>query len=459
MRRTTRRKWIQGMAAGFGYGLCRTSRAQNARYRLGTFAFDVSPPLGHSLCGGWIKPAQAYDDRLEAIGFVLLGAGEPIVVCAVDWTGICNSAHVAWRKAMADAVGTAPERVAVQSVHQHNAPFACLDAQQIVAQYPELPSIVDVEFFEQCLQRARNAVQEAVQTARPLTHLAVGQAVVEKVASNRRIVDGQGKLVFWRGSSSKDPRAAEYPEGLIDPQLRTVAFFSGDEKLVACHYYATHPMSYYGDGRVSSDFVGLARKRRQQEEPHCRHVYFTGCAGNVAAGKYNDGSPPLRQQLADRVYDAMRRSEDDLRLQPIDKIHWMQEPVLPPPRSVFNAEQLREQIAQPDQPIVARNRPSYTLAWLERVQRHVPIVLSALHVNSVSLLHLPAECFVEYQLFAHQAAPDRFVAVAAYGDGGPWYIPTEEAYPQGGYEVSVAFCDPPVDRMLRTAIRHLLAVS
>ena len=35
------------------------------------FRFDVTPPIGHSCCGGWITPVTAVDDPLEAIGFVL----------------------------------------------------------------------------------------------------------------------------------------------------------------------------------------------------------------------------------------------------------------------------------------------------------------------------------------------------------------------------------------------------
>ena len=53
--------------------------------------------------------------------------------------------------------------------------------------------------------------------------------------------------------------------------------------------------------------------------------------------------------------------------------------------------------------------------------------------------------------------PSRFVAMAAYGDGGPWYIPVEEEYPHGGYEVGVAFCDPEVDSILTTGIKKLLS--
>jgi hypothetical protein len=48
------------------------------------------------------------------------------------------------------------------------------------------------------------------------------------------------------------------------------------------------------------------------------------------------------------------------------------------------------------------------------------------------------------------------VATAAYGDGGPWYIPVKEAYPQGGYEVSVANCSDAVDDILSSGIRKLL---
>ena len=135
---------------------------QLGQLRLATFRFDVTPPVGHALCGGWIQSVVAVDDPLEAIGVVLLGAGAPIVLCAVDWTGILNSAHLRWRQALADAAGTTADRVALHSVHQHNAPFACLDTQRIVSAQPGLPSVIDPGFFEQCLTRATQAVTAAL---------------------------------------------------------------------------------------------------------------------------------------------------------------------------------------------------------------------------------------------------------------------------------------------------------
>lgn len=466
MARINRRRFLESTAAGAlgstllpweAIGQENSSRPGNLH--LAAFRFDVTPPMGHSLCGGWIKPVVDVDDPLEAIGFVLLGAGKPIVLCVVDWTGLLNEAHLEWRKALAEAAGTTPERVTVHCVHQHNAPFACLEAERIVLAQGDLPHIVELDFYQRCLDSGRAAVTEALKQATPITHVAFGEAKVDKVAGNRRILGPDGRVVSQRGSSSRNPEHHELPEGVIDPMLKTVAFYHGDRKVAACHYYACHPMSYYGDGRVSADFCGLARKRRQEDEPDCTHLYFNGCGGNIGAGKYNDGSREMRPVLVQRMYDGIVGSEADLKPEPIASMRWSTHDILPPPQEKWNEEEILRQIENKSNAVVARNRPSYIVAWLRRYQRKIPITLSALHVNNVSLLHLPSESFVEYQLRAQAAATDRFVACAAYGDGGPWYIPTAEAYPQGGYAVSVAWCDPKIDELLTGGIKSLLATA
>ena len=46
--------------------------------RVAAFSADVTPPLGHPLCGGWILPLAAVDDPLLAKGIVLAD-GSPAV--------------------------------------------------------------------------------------------------------------------------------------------------------------------------------------------------------------------------------------------------------------------------------------------------------------------------------------------------------------------------------------------
>ena len=462
MNESTRREFLKTSALAGGASLvaprlCATASARTTH--LASFRFDVTPPLGHSLCGGWIKPVLAVDDPLEAIGFVILGAGAPIVICAVDWTGILNEAHVAWRTALAEAADTTPDRVAVQCVHQHNAPFVCFDAERMLSEQPDLPPVFDRDFHRRCLDAARAAVSAALPKARAVTHVAHGSARIESVASNRRMARAaDGSVTKMRGSSCTDAALIALPEGPVDPRLRTVAFFDRGKKVAACHYYATHPMSFYGDGRVTADFCGLARKRRQQDEPDCTHIYFTGCAGDIAAGKYNDGSPAARARLTERMYRGLVASEEDLRPEPLGDVAWRTtEITLQPNPALGAAADLEKLMGTKPAAAALRMRPAFKLALLRRCERQAAVALSALHVNDISLLHLPAEPFVEYQLRAQALRPDRFVATAAYGDGGPWYLPTRAEFPFGGYEVEHAFCAPATADRLMEAMARLLA--
>lgn len=424
---------------------------------LARFRFDATPPPGHPCCGGWIRPVEAVDDPLEGLGLVLLGAGAPIVLCTLDWTGLLNESHLAWRTGLAAAAGTTPDRVAVHTVHQHNAPLVCAATQRLLDTQPDLPRSHHPAFVAAVLARAQDALRAALPSAEPVTHVAFASAPVLEVAANRRVARGaDGRVTAMRGSSCKDPRLLALPEGEIDPLLRTIAYYSGTRKLAACHTYATHPMSYYGDGRVTADFCGLARRRLQAAEPACLHLYFTGCAGDIAAGRYNDGSPAARGRLTDRIHAALAAAGAALRPEPLHALDWRTREVFAEPNPELARASLRELLAPRRDGLVFRMRPAFKLAFLERCARRQPLVLGALHLNGFAALHLPAEPFVAYQLAA-QTLAGRPVAVAAYGDCGPWYLPTAGEHAGGGYEVEHAFAAPGIDGTLREAIRGLLA--
>ena len=83
------------------------------------------------------------------------------------------------------------------------------------------------------------------------------------------------------------------------------------------------------------------------------------------------------------------------------------------------------------------------------------IVITSVFVASV--LHMPAELFIEYQLAAQRMRPDDTVLMAAYGDYGAGYIGTEISYTQGGYETGIASrTAPTVERVLLKEMQKLL---
>src|SRR6516225_10304181 len=128
---------------------------------LAIFSADVTPPFGHPLCGGWIEPVRAVDDPLRALGVVLLGMGRPVVLCAVDWCGIRNEGNWLWRQALAEATHTVPENVALQTVHQHNAPFADPEAERLEEATPGVPLSLDLKFFDRVVRQSADAARAA----------------------------------------------------------------------------------------------------------------------------------------------------------------------------------------------------------------------------------------------------------------------------------------------------------
>jgi hypothetical protein len=423
---------------------------------LATFSCDVTPPLGSPLCGGLVEPVRGVDDPLRALGVILLGMGEPVVLCAVDWCGLRNDAHLAWRKALAVATHTVVEKVAVHCIHQHNAPFADIEAESLLAASPAAPRSMDVKFFESAVRGTAEAATAALAKTVPFSHVGTGQARVERVASNRRILGPDNRVKYVRYSATKDQKIRDEPEGLIDPWLKTLSFWQEERPLAALHYYATHPMSYYGDGRVSSDFCGLARQQRQMELPGVFQMYFTGCAGNITAGKYNDGSRENRAVLRDRIHAAMKAAWQATQRHAVTGWQWRTEGVKLPPRTEksFGKDESGKALDDPKQTKPRRINAAFQLAWRKRIDR--PIELSCLDLGRAVIVHLPGEAFIEYQLKAQAMRADTVVCAASYGDGGPGYIPTAKAYLEGGYEPTVALAGPGSEEVLLRGMARIL---
>lgn len=426
--------------------------------RVGVFDADVSPPIGSPLA---YNNCDSVAMSLRASGIVIVGADEPIVMCAVDWIGISNLAHTQWRSALANAVDTSIDRVAVHTVHQHDAPFCDFSADAILAERGLSGLLFDVKFAQRAISDVAAAAKQAMQNATPISHLGIGQAPVEKVASNRRILGVDGKVRATRYTACNDPNLRAEPEGVIDTQLKSISLWNQDEPIVVMTYYATHPQSYYLRGVANPDFPGMARHLRQVTLNGLQHVHFNGAGGNIGAGKYNDGSPENRQVLAVRMAEGMAAAYANTKRVPIAArdIRWQSTDIAIPPAPHLDETQLLSVID--DKSIAANQRgiAATHLAWLRRCANQGKVAISCLHLGPASILHLPGEPVVEYQLFAQQLDTEQFVAVAGYGDYGTGYICLSEHYEQGGYEASpgASRVAPQTEDVLKAAIREVLA--
>jgi len=423
--------------------------------QLATFQSDITPPLGHPLCAGWYPPAQEIADPLAALGIILVPEGQaPIVLCALDWAELSNGDYDRWRGELAQAVGTSAERVAVHCIHAHDTPWPDRDAQDILDAHG-CPDVIMVgDWAERVRAQAAAAATEALQALQPCSEISVGEARVDRIASTRRLIGDDGKVWAVRWTKTADEAVRAAPEGLIDPLLKTVGFWDGDRPLAVLHYYAVHPTGMDGTGVVTPEFVGLARNRRTAQHG-VPHLYFTGCAGNITAGKYNDGIADNRALFTTRIYDAMVASERAMERQPLGALRWVVEPVCLPPREDLDEAALLAEIGAAARSAKVHSKAALMLTYLRRRDR--PIPCTCLHLNDrVAIAHLPGETFIEYQLHAQAARPDAFVAVAGYGDLGTGYITLASSFAEGGYEPVDAFVSGAAEAIMRAAIDAIL---
>jgi len=435
-------------------------------YRVSTFSADITIPIGHACMGGGVADAKRIVDPLYAKGFVLLGVGKPIVVIAIDWCQCNNDSYDRWRDVLAEAAGTDRKRVMLATVHQHDAPICDLTAQKLLDEEGLFGWNCDAEFHEKAVQRTAAAMRKALESTTQVTHFGVGQAKVERVTCNRRVVTPDGKINWGRGSSSGNIYDA--PEGEVDPWVKIISLWNGNSAVLGWSCYSVHPMSYYGKGDVSADFVGMARDRLQKDTPDTFQMYYTGCCGDTTAGKYNTGKPENRPVLADRLYRGMAAAWKNTKCKPLDRVAFRVVDLAFGSRDSkgFTLDEMKQQLADKKLGRWWRISAALGLSWRKRVNAGQPVDLPCLEFRgdggtgdggTAEFMIMPAETFVGYQLIAQKLRPDAFVMVAGFGDGAAGYIPTDQCW-KDGYNDHYCWVPKYTEKLMTRAMAKALGV-
>ncbi len=414
----------------------------SAGLKVAAFQADATPDMGEPNI--WVQPATSVMDPLLAKGIVLEDGRHRYVMLAVDWCGIGGSTHLMLRQRIAKAAGTGIQRVALQVVHQHTAPYAEGDGYDWMAARGLKPLRMSGAYLEKLAGNLERAVAGAVAGLQPFDSIGVGRAAVERVGSARRIWK-DGRILVRYSSTAKAPELAAEPEGDIDREIRTVTFAQGTKPLVRMHYYASHPQTFCCDGRVTSDFVGAARAGMEREDGVAQ-VYFTGCGGDVTVGKYNTGLDSERAALAERMQAGMRAAIAATQYEKVSRMQWKYADLRLPAKPVPAAGTGE----RTDQLVY---RDAITEAFAKR-KRGLPT--SSLRLGQLVIVHLPGEPLLEFQRYAQRIGEGSFVAVAGYGEISPGYLCPDEAFRQGGYEPSASNSTPGTEARVKKVIRKLM---
>jgi hypothetical protein len=431
----TRRQYL---AAGAALLLRRSAAVQAA-----AFSCDATPPPGQPNI--WVEPVKEVLDPLFCKGIVLEGNGQRVVLAALDWCGAGGVTYDRLCSALAHGAATSRRNVWLHCVHQHAAPYVVGDAYRILEKSRPQALRMSERFLQLLAERLAGSAAAAARALQPVERIGTGMARVERVASARRLLV-DGKIVTRYSSTAKAPELADLPEGDIDPDIRCLSLEGAGGAIARLMFYATHPQTFCCDGRVSADFVGAARAA-VEKDTGAPVLYFTGFAGDVTVGKYNQGREEQRVALAGRLADGMRRAIRAASLEQPAVFAWRTAPLRLEPRTDF-----------PPVEAAASDQDAYRRAITAAFARAGRVLTAcALEMGPALLFCLPGEPLLAFQREAQAAGAGKFVCAAGYGDIFPGYLCRDEDYRLGGYEPGASNVQPGSEARIRKAIRSLAA--
>lgn len=428
------------------------------KLKIAPFCVDITPPLGTPLA---YVPNDKVDSPIYVRGLVMDDGQNRAVWAVADIIFYWGKAYHETRALLARAAQTTPPKVFLHAVHQHDSMRVALE---LNAYYQRFNTVcIPPDYYQRVNRDLRQAVEQALRPRggnwRTVSRVSTAERRVAGLASNRRMLDENGKCRAMRFSMCTDKNLKRKPTGRIDPLLRTVAFHGkGDRLVAAMHFYASHPMGAYQRNQVGADIPGVALDFvSRRTDPRALHLYFTGCAGNITFGKYHLDSDKTIRVLGERLGGYLLDNLRGLNEAPIGPLTFKAERFELPLNAGMDEALLAQQVE------AARNtrevcQPGGRLIILKQWKRWSRPTVTRMSIGpDVHFLSLPGETVVEYQLHAQALLPERFLAVAAYGDCTYHYIPTAAMYDEGGYEPERgAICSREVEKPYRQAIADVL---
>ena len=427
--------------------------------KAGTARACITPPMGTPMAGfaGRTDGCQGVHDDLTATALVLENDATCLALITLDLIGL-DSAQVGQVRSRAAALTGIPEdHVMVCCSHTHSGPSMPSSDPRwhpFGDDVPgETPSRVSV-----LVETLAGLVAQANEALEPVT-LRFPSGRLEAVSQNRRRV-AQGGVP-------------------VDPEVRAIllARESGEPAAIVVNY-ACHPTVMGGKNLlISADYPGAMRRTLEGGFPDCRALFVQGACANLNPSwfRFTQNSfdtvealgGALAGEVARPVYiglagtppesDVALGSSAEVRPLPLRDQGSPEEAqaLLDEQRALLRRAEAGEFPANPfpfwhsmtvDENLSPDIARSY-VEWAERLVRlaeegiRVPAPgaeVQALRIGRGGIVGLPGEVFSELGQQIKTAFCGRPVLAAGYTNGSLGYIPTREAFAEGGYEVTVA---------------------
>jgi len=419
----------------------------------------ITPPVGVDLSGfsGRKTPSQGVHDDLMA-GALCLEAGQVILLTTADLIGLDQGTVTEVRQTIAERTEVPAENVMITCSHTHSGPAM-----------PCLPFMgrSDSAYIEDLKRKLADVAIEAWERRTPASWGVGRQEVL--VGINRRELS-RGNIVL--GRNQEGPTAPYVDVLRVDRD-------SGEPMAIwMCH--PAHAVTLGSNNLlISADWPGYAQRAVERMYPGALALFAQGCCGNINSEPR--GTFEIAEEQGERLAQAVRTASEAIKTEMTADIavgsEILQLPLFDPPSPEEASATLARMKREREEKWREANHGMRisldgVVGWAERILElaeagatgmTVDFEVQAVCMDDFGIVGLPGEVFVEYALQVDRDSPCRLTAVPAYTNGNVGYVPTADAYREGGYEVETAIRyygttmpKPECEQMILGAAQRLL---
>ncbi len=408
--------------------------------RIGLKRVDITPdaalPMGGNAHADSV--ARSVHDPLYANIIVLQGDQERVVLIEVDLLGVPETFSRRIKEAAAVNAGVGPENIQLNAIHTHSAPDVTLLSAEIL------------DYSEKISKAIGNGVREACGNLFK-GRVGFGSAQLDSVSFVRRIWMKDGSLrMNWEDLPAEEIAGTD---GSIDPEIGIMKLTDAEGRLRGIYVnFALHPAVLVGYGNAySKDWVwGLDEELHKRWGKDVLVFFANGAEGNINhinlrdphQGRDFDEAYRIGKAVAERVSAALpdisAEETEDVRMA-YHQASIARRPLRPETEAWADDLVKRCGGVIPDQ-LDGLPDEYYAMDYqiYKKLAEYINVDLQVLRVGNALFYTIPGEGFCQMGLRLKRKTPGRPCFVVGLANNYAGYIPTLEAFDNGGYEIRMA---------------------
>ena len=403
---------------------------------------DYSIPMGGNVRTD--NMSRGVHDDINCSILILDDGITRVCLMGFDYVGLKYSTCNEIKKRVMEATGITVENITIWGTHTHSGPDTCM------RMYNGIDEIID-RYLDETASKVAAGITEIVNDFREVD-LKVGKKDVHDLSFNRRLVKKDGSVVMNFEEFEIDDIVGT--TGPIDPELQVLSVWNKDGSLLsALVNFTLHPAILVGlDWLISRDFINYLDVVLLKEYGDDAVVLFA----NGAEGNINHLDYRWPDQWRDfRETERIGRKLGEYSIEAIESsrevtgaIRFVSETVFLPLREIkpeerewadMVLERDKDKIEDMFDGIPDKTYAKMIKGMLVRPDKAFETVIQAMAIDGFSLVTFPGEVYVEFGLAVKELSPFENTMIIGLANSQSGYIPKEEAFSQGGYEVRTAW--------------------